>query len=89
MAHGSDCCDPNGKAFRNVVFIVTWFISAPNSDVLRPSIYIRLQQNTSCVIHSENIPPHLHVQSSLLFYRVVNNVMQETPDVQAKGNIFV
>ena len=30
--NGSDCCEPNGKALRKVVFIVTWFRSVLDSD---------------------------------------------------------
>ena len=44
------------------------------SDKLRPSIYTRLKENTNCLMHSENIPLHPHVQSSHI-YRAVNNVM--------------
>ena len=36
---------------------------------------------TSCLLHSENILQHSHVQSSRI-YRVVNDAMWETPDVQ-------
>ena len=35
--------------------------------MLRPSIYTSLQQNTSCLTHSENIPPQPHVQNSHIY----------------------